>query len=143
MPRLHRTVSVPKPLDEVFSFVSDFSTVPEWDPGMSASRQTNGDTPAVGATYAVTAVFNGREIPMVYRTTELDPPHSITLKGEGSTITAVDRITFEDIGDGATRIDYVTDLRMKGPLRLAHPLLKGAFDKLADKALAGLERRLS
>lgn len=143
MPRLHRTISVPKPLDEVFSFVSDFSTVPEWDPGVSASRQTNGDTPAVGATYAVTAVFTEREIPMVYRTTELDPPHRITLEGEGSTITAVDHITFEGKGDGTTRIDSVADLRMKGLLRLALPQLKGAFDELADKALAGLERRLS
>jgi carbon monoxide dehydrogenase subunit G len=143
MPRLHRTITVPKPLDEVFSFVSDFSTVPEWDPGVSSSRQTNGESPAVGATYAVTAVFNGREIPMTYRTTVLEPPHRITLEGEGSTITAVDDITFKDKGDGSTQIDYVADLRMKGLLRLAHPVLKGAFDKLADKAMAGLEKRLS
>jgi carbon monoxide dehydrogenase subunit G len=142
MPRLHRTITVPRHLDEVFGFVSDFSTVSEWDPGVSESQQTNGDAPAVGATYAVTAVFNGREIPMTYRTTVLEPLRRISLKGEGSTITADDDISFRDKGDGTTQIDYVADLNMKGPLRLAQPFLRGAFDKLADKAMAGLERRL-
>jgi carbon monoxide dehydrogenase subunit G len=143
MPRLHRTITVPRPLGEVFDFVADFTTVPQWDPGVSASRQTNGDKPAVGAIYEVTAVFNGREIPMTYRTTVLERPNRVSLEGEGSTITAVDDITFKDKGDGTTQVDYVADLNLKGPLRLAQPFLKGAFDKLADKALAGLEARLS
>jgi carbon monoxide dehydrogenase subunit G len=142
MPRLHRTITVPKPLDETFEFVADFSTVPEWDPGVSEAHQTNGHDPAVGATYSVTAVFNGRDIPMTYVTTVLERPHRITLEGEGSTIRAVDDIRFKAKDESNTQIDYVADLNLKGALRLVQPFLKGSFDKLADRAMAGLERRL-
>jgi carbon monoxide dehydrogenase subunit G len=143
MPRLHRTITVNRPLEEAFAYVADFTTVSEWDPGVSGSTQTAGNGPGVGATYRVTAVFNGRELPMTYHMSAYEPPARVTLRGEGSTVTAVDDITFKDRGDGTTQIDYMADLRMKGLLRLAEPFLKGAFDKLADKAMAGLERRLA
>lgn len=143
MPRLHRTITVNRSLEEAFAYVADFTTVSEWDPGVSESTQTAGTGPGVGATYRVTAVFNGRRLPMTYHMTAYEPPARVTLQGEGSTVTAVDDITFKDKGDGTTQVDYVADLRLKGLLRLAEPFLKGAFDRLADAAMAGLERRLS
>lgn len=143
MPRLHRTITVPRPVSEVFDYVADFRTVAEWDPGIAAAEQTSGDGPAIGAVYAVTAVFGDRRIPMSYRTIALDAPVRVTLEGEGATIAAIDDITFKDKGDGTTQIDYVADLNMKGLLRLGHPLLRGAFDKLADKAMSGLQQALS
>lgn len=142
MPVLKRTVTVPRPIDEVYDFVADFANVAEWDPGIARSEQTGGAGLEIGATYAVTAVFNGREIPMEYRVTDLEPGRRVVLAGEGATVTAVDDIRFSTSGTG-TRIDYSADLRLKGLLRLTEPLLGGAFRRLIDAAMAGLAQRLA
>ena len=41
-----------------------------------------------------------------------------------------------------TRVTYDADLALKGPLRIADPLLGLAFDRVGDRALEGLRERL-
>ena len=61
--------------------------------------------------------------------------------GENATVVSRDRITFETIPTG-TRVSYDADLRLKGPLRLADPLLGVAFNRVGGRALAGLRKVL-
>ncbi|MBV8221122.1 MAG: hypothetical protein JO325_21875, partial [Solirubrobacterales bacterium] len=42
-----------------------------------------------------------------------------------------------------TRVTYAADLRLKGLLRLADPLLALAFRRVGDRALAGLREVLA
>ena len=53
-----------------------------------------------------------------------------------------DRITFESTAAG-TRVTYDADLALKGLLRIADPLLALAFNRVGDRALAGLRRTLA
>ena len=62
--------------------------------------------------------------------------------GETSTVLSHDRITFEAIATG-TRVTYDADLRPRGLLRLAGPLLALAFNRVGDRALAGLREVLA
>jgi len=41
--KFERTVRVQKPLDEVFAYLSDFTTNAEWDPGTVSMVRTTGD----------------------------------------------------------------------------------------------------
>jgi carbon monoxide dehydrogenase subunit G len=90
----------------------------------------------------VDVVFGGRTLPMTYEVTAWDPPNRVVLRGEGSTVTAVDDIRFEAI-DAGTRIRYSADLRLKGLLKLAEPFLKGRFDRTGREAMAGMRRALA
>jgi len=63
------------------------------------------------------------------------------LAGEGSNVTAVDEIRFEQTATG-THIDYTADIRLGGWMRLVEPLAGGAFRKLATDALGGMQRAL-
>ena len=85
------------------------------------------------------AVFLGRQTPLTYRIVEYDPPHAVTFRGESSTVVSLDRITFESSEQG-TRITYDADLALKGPFKLADPLLGVAFKRVGDRALAGLRK---
>jgi carbon monoxide dehydrogenase subunit G len=143
MTRLHRTITVSTPIEEAFDYVADFANTAEWDPGVARASLIKGDAPGLGAEYSVTAVFNGREIPMTYRTTGFERPERVELVGESLRLTAVDEIRFAGEPDGRTRIDYSAVFTLKGLLRFAQPFLKGAFDKLADAALDGMAARLS
>lgn len=66
----------------------------------------------------------------------------MTFRGENATVSSNDRITFETVGNG-TRITYDAELALKGPLRIADPLLRLAFKRVGDRALAGLTERLA
>jgi carbon monoxide dehydrogenase subunit G len=78
---------------------------------------------------------------MTYEVETWDPPNRVVLRGEGSTVRAVDDIRFEQV-PGGTRIQYSADLRLKGPLRLLEPLLRKRFDETGQAAMAGMRRAL-
>ena len=139
MPLIEREIIVQARAEDAFGFVANFESCAEWDPGVSAASRRD-DTPAgVGALYDVDVDFNGRHLPMVYRTTVWDEPKRVVLEGSGSTVKATDDITFESIGEGRTRISYRADIRMKGLLSIVTPLLGKRFQALGDAAMSGMQ----
>ncbi|MGB0097938.1 MAG: SRPBCC family protein [Solirubrobacteraceae bacterium] len=141
MAHYNASLETPHPLEEVFAYLSDFSSTAEWDPGVVEAQRV-GDAPLrEGTEFQVVAAFLGRETRLTYRIIEYDPPNAVTLRGESSTVVSLDRITFEPSGEG-TRITYDADLALKGPLKLADPLLGLAFNRVGDRALAGMRKTL-
>jgi carbon monoxide dehydrogenase subunit G len=135
----HYTASIetPRPPAETFAYLSDFSTTEEWDPGVITAERL-GDAPiGEGTEFRVVADFLGRKAALTYRIIEFEPAEAVTLRGENATVVSLDRITFEP-SDGGTRVTYDADLALKGPLRIADPLLGLAFDRVGDRALDGL-----
>jgi hypothetical protein len=56
--------------------------------------------------------------------------------------TSLDTITVEPAPDGGSRVTYDAVLELRGPLRLADPLLARGFAQVGDRAAAGLRRHL-
>ena len=141
MARYKATVDTPRPPDEAFAFLSDFSTTAEWDPGVVEAERL-GDAPiAEGSEFRLVADFLHRATTLIYSIVEYDPPSAVTFRGENSSVVSLDRITFEP-SNGGTRITYDAELALKGPLRLADPLLALAFKRVGDRALAGMRTTL-
>lgn len=140
MARYRATLHADRPVEEVFAYLADFSTTEEWDPGVV--RATRHGEVGPGATFDLVASFLGRENELTYEIVEYEPPRAVTLRGENATVVSLDRITTEADGAG-TQITYDADLSLKGPLRLADPLLRIAFGRVGDRALAGLRATLS
>ena len=141
MAHYNASVDTSRPPDEMFAYLSDFSSTQEWDPGVIEAERL-GDAPVrEGTEFRLLAGFLGRKTPLTYRIVEYDPPNAVTFRGESSTVVSLDRITFEP-SDGGTRITYDADLALKGPFKLADPLLGVAFKRVGARALAGLRRTL-
>lgn len=139
----HYTASIdtPRPPAEAFAYLSDFSTTEEWDPGVVEAERL-GDAPVgAGTEFRLVADFLGRKTALTYRIVEFEPGKAVTLRGENATVVSLDRMTFEP-SDGGTRVTYDADLALKGPLRIADPLLGLAFDRVGDRALDGLREVL-
>jgi carbon monoxide dehydrogenase subunit G len=139
--RYRATVQTDRNGAEVFAYLSDFSTTEEWDPGVIAASRVTEEEIGLGSEFSLVARFMGRSNELTYRIVEYNPPLSVTLLGENDTVVSRDRITFEAVGSG-TRITYDAELTLKGPLRLADPLLALAFRRVGDRALAGMKRIL-
>ncbi|MFM9735927.1 SRPBCC family protein, partial [Streptomyces niveiscabiei] len=58
--RINRTIETDTPLTEVFSYLSDFRSTNDWDPGTVETTRTSGDG-GVGTIYHNVSSFMGRE----------------------------------------------------------------------------------
>lgn len=144
--RLQRTVTVEKPLDKVFAYLSDFTTTTEWDPGTVKTVRTSGDG-GFGTEYLNTSTFAGRETQLTYVVEDLVPNRHIALRGENKTVIAHDTMTFRRTGDDAgvtsTEVTYTADFTFKGLARVIAPLLSPAFARLGNQAETGMAAALA
>jgi carbon monoxide dehydrogenase subunit G len=126
---------------EAFTYLSDFSTSAEWDPGVVEAERDGAEAVGEGTEFRLVAEFLGRRTPLTYRVVEYEPPSAVTFVGENASVASHDRITFEAIATG-TRVTYDAELTLKGLLRVADPLLALAFKRVGDRALGGLREVL-
>ena len=137
MARYHATLETHQNPEEVFAYLSDFSTSEEWDPGVVEAERLGDGPVREGTQFRLVADFMGRKSPLTYRVLEYDPPRAVTFLGENRTVTSRDRIVFEPIRHG-TRVTYDAHLELRGALRIIDPLLGPAFKRTGDRALDGL-----
>jgi carbon monoxide dehydrogenase subunit G len=121
--------------EQAFAYLSDFSTSAEWDPGVVEAKRAG--AVGKGTEFRLVAKFLGRQTPLTYRVVEYEPPSAVTFVGENEAVVSHDRITFDTVATG-TRVTYDAELRLKGLLRVADPLLALAFNRVGDRALGGL-----
>jgi Polyketide cyclase / dehydrase and lipid transport len=133
-----RRLVVPQPLDQVFGYLSRFSSAAEWDPGVSSARMLTPDPVGLGSAFALDAVFLGNTVPLRYEITRYDPPNRVVLAAENAWVRSTDEITFGRDPSGATVVEYSADLALKGPARLATPIFALAFRRVGDRAADGL-----
>jgi Polyketide cyclase / dehydrase and lipid transport len=125
-----------------FDHLSRFDRAAEWDPGVESGEMLTPEPVRVGSRFLLVARFLGRRVPLEYEITDLERDERIVLRAETRSVRSVDTITFEDDDHGAVVV-YDARLVLKGPGRLADPLLSLAFRRIGDRAAAGLRQCLS
>ena len=138
--QLRRIVLTQASPDQVFDYLSDFTTTTEWDPGTVLTERTSGDG-GVGTTYRNVSRFLGRESELTYTVVEWTSPTTFALRGENATVLAHDTMEIHPEGAG-TRVTYTADFTFKGVARFVAPLLRPALTRLGDHAEEGLAEAL-
>lgn len=139
---VERTFSVPRPVDEVFAYLGDFTHTNEWDPGTKNTERTCGDG-GLGTRYHNVSEFMGREVELDYETITYEVPSKVQFRGTNATATATDSMTFTPDG-GGTSIHYRADFEFGPVLRVLAPVLIGRkLDKLADETVEQIQRSLA
>jgi carbon monoxide dehydrogenase subunit G len=140
--RYAREIEVTTSPDETFAYLSDFSTTAEWDPGIVEARRLTPAPTALGSRFELISNFGGNRQRFEYVVTEFEDGKRVALRGDGEKAVTVDVITVSPAPAGS-RVGYTADLRLKGVLRVAEPLLRGKLVRMCDDAIAGLSARLS
>ncbi|MDH3704591.1 MAG: SRPBCC family protein [Acidimicrobiia bacterium] len=141
MARYVTTVRTPRRPDEAFTYMADLRNFAEWDPGVRAVEQIDGDGGGPRASFDVTVAGIGRDLTLRYVTEEHDAPTRVLVEARSSMFTSIDLITVEPDGDGAL-VTYDAELKLNGVLGIADPLLRPAFSRIGDRAAAGLREVL-
>jgi len=135
-----RTLQVPRPPEEVFAYLQDFTTTEEWDPGTVRTTRLEGEG-GVGTRYRNVSRFLGRETELEYVVEQADSPGRLRLRGENKTVISEDTMTLTPTSAG-TELTYRAEFTFKGVARLVAPLLAPAFKRLGDEAEKGLREAL-
>lgn len=125
------------PPETAFDYLANFESVAEWDPGVSEATCLDEGPVGVGSRFRVVV----RTGPLVYEVKELDPGRRIRLVAESSTLRSDDVISVLPVDGGAT-VAYDAELSLRGWAVVFSPFLGLVFDRIGDKAAAGLRAKL-
>ena len=132
MPRGEETVTTSAGVDEVWAFLSDFTTTEQWDPPTVSTVRVSGDG-AVGTRYQNTSRVLGHDTDIVYTVIECEAPRHLHLRGESDSFSAEDTIVLSPDG-GGTVVSYTADFTFTGAAKLASPLLDAGLQKIGRDA---------
>lgn len=141
MPKVSKSVYVPRPPGEVFAYLANFENTAEWDPGVAEAKKTTDGPVGLGTTFDLLALFRGRPIPVRYEVTVYQPETRVVLVGRNKRFTGTDDIGVSAEDEG-TRVAWNADFQMEGLGKLFQPFLGGVFEKLSAEAMNGLQATL-
>ncbi len=117
--------------------MADLTNFAVWDAGVLNATAVEGNSPGLDASFDVQVKAIGGPLTLRYIQTEYDAPHRFLAIARSERLTSRDEITVEPDGDGAI-VTYDAELLLNGVLGLADPALGLGFDRIGDRATAGL-----
>lgn len=115
------TIEVGRRADEVFGYVTDPSTFPQWQKGVVSGHL---DGKGVGARCTTVRKIGGRERKVTTEITEYDPPRRWADRGIDGPIRAIVAVTVDPVADGArSRLTIEVDFTGHGIGKLLVPLV--------------------
>jgi hypothetical protein len=143
MPTVSRTLSVSPPPRQVIDYLKDFANAVEWDPDTQRCTRIDSGAIVEGASWHNVSKIFGVTAELTY-TLDILKANNIVLIGKNKSSTSVENISIDAVNTGS-EITYRNELEMHGPLKLLNPVLKPAFEKLAndtEKQLTSVLNRL-
>lgn len=137
MPQIERTVTVAKPLSEVWEYLVDFTNTESWDPPTQSTTRVSGDG-GVGTVYKNVSRMLGRDVEVEYTVLDVEPQRLFRLAGKTSSMDLLDTMTFEET-DGQVSVTYTAEFTPHGAAKLAEPLMPIGLKKIGDDAAEQME----
>ena len=144
------TLTILRPIEEAFAFVSDFSNAARWDPRTYEAHKATDGPVGIGTRFVLIGGLLREEsvrrfrIPrflagmaLPYDVVDFDAPNKFILEGKTPLVSYRDVLEFSEENAG-TRLRYYAELRLRGPLVVAGPLLRRIFQRIGDDATRDL-----
>lgn len=140
---LEERIVVPRSLQECFSYLADFSTIEQWDPGVSRAEKITPGPVAPGTTYRISLNLPLGQSTMIYRQKVISPHRRLQLEGSGKGIHALDTLDFQALGNNQTEIRYRAELTLSSLSGWSKPVMRPVLQRIGRKAAAGLTTALT
>jgi hypothetical protein len=137
MPHIERTITVPGRQEDVWAFLSDFTTTEQWDPPTRHTERIHGDG-GVGTRYRNVSTVLGSTTEIIYTVVAHEAPRRLELDGRTSSMTMHDSVLVEQDGTDV-RVVYRAEFFPEGAAKLLTPLLPPALKVLGDSAAKQME----
>ena len=133
MPHAENTVTVDRPIGDVFAYLADGANNPRWRSGVLSIERTS-TTEEAGATYRQKLRGpGGRPIDGDYRITTYQPPTLIEFQVTAGPARPTGRFTLTEAGPGRTTVTFTLDLTPSGLMRLMSPMITRTMRSEVDQ----------
>ncbi len=134
MASFENTVTIRRPVEDVFAFLADFENIPKWNYAIVETRKVSPGPVGVGTTYRQT-----RSVPRsseeAFEVTAFEPPRRLEVQGQIGPFRARIGYLLDPTGGGTTLTNAV-DLQSSGVLTLVAPL---ATSRVKNAVAANLD----
>ena len=118
------SIEISRPPDDVFSYVTDPSALPEWQESLVAIRREDDGPVAAGSRVVMTRRVGPREREMTMELTEMTRPSRWVARGIDGPVRANVNGTIEPLGNGErSRVTIALDFEGHGIGKLLVPLV--------------------
>ncbi|HLK43824.1 MAG TPA: SRPBCC family protein [Thermoleophilia bacterium] len=136
MAHAERTVTIDRPVQQVFDYIADGTNNPHWRAGVLEIERTSTDV-GVGATYRqVLQGPGGRRIAGDYRVTTFSPPNRLEFAVIAGPARPTGVFDLTEEGPARTKLTFSLDLRPTGIMRL----MSGMIAKQMRTEVAQIDR---
>ena len=141
MPTITQSVTVNRPVDEVWSFIINWENTTRWSRGVLEARQTSDGPLGVGSRLRTVVKAFGRRRTADYLVTEYEPNHALAFTVTAGPMTSRARYSVQPAGAG-TRLTAFGQAEATGLYKLLAPLLVRILKRHSQDDLASLKRIL-
>ena len=142
MPQGEASITIHAPVEEVFAYLEDPLTNPEWLPGMVAVKDVMTTEDRIGSSYKWVYKMAGIQFEGKSTTLEFEPGQRLVVNSEGG-IVSTWTWTFAAHNDG-TKLDVVVDYKVPVPVlgKLAEALVHRQNQREVDLAMLNIKARM-
>ena len=141
MPTITQSVTINRPVAEVWTFISNFENSTRWSRGVLEARQTSDGPLGVGSTLQTVVKAFGRRRTADYLVTELEPNQAFAFEVASGPMASRARYSVEPAGAG-TRLTASGEAEATGLYRLLAPVLVRTLKRHSQEDLANVKRIL-
>jgi carbon monoxide dehydrogenase subunit G len=120
MGSFENTVTIRRPVEDIFAFLADFENVPKWNHAIVETKKISPGPVGIGTTYRQTRSAP-RSSEEAFEVTVFEPPSRLEVQGEIGPFRAKVSYALEPTGSG-TRLTNAVELGSSGLLTLVAPL---------------------
>ena len=135
------SVSIARPIDEVFDFIADARNRPQWDEGVDSEELTSPEPIGVGSTVRTRMRSMGREYEIDWEIIEHQPPARQRIMSTSGPFPTTLTWELTDLG-GSTQAEFTITGEPGGALWLIQPLIARGTQKNLHAAFPRLKRLL-
>jgi carbon monoxide dehydrogenase subunit G len=129
MIRSQTTAVIHRPPAEIVGWVADIERMTEWTDMTASRRLTDGPTGKGTRAYAEVAL-GPMKLGWTWEITDFDPVRGYGYRTVSKSALGMDgRITLTPQESGATRVDYLVEVKTRGLMRLLEPLIRGEISR--------------
>ena len=137
MSHFETSLTITRPVEEVFAFVTNLDTWPKWQSDLVEVKNTSPDPLAAGSTYTVVSMARGREQEVHYTVDEFEANNKITVSSPG-TFNIDIQTTFTQVNEG-TQVQVRTDITSGGLRKILEPLGERWFKEQTESSYGVLK----
>ena len=136
--RVERSITIGRPVEQVFGFVSTPKNDPQWVSASVWHEQTSSGPIGVGTTTEEDVRFLGRRMRYTWEVTAYESPHAFAIRSLSGVLPSTIQVRLEPVGD-TTRLTVAIETELVGASRLAGSLMKVMIGRQIERQLRTLQ----